>query len=86
MGKILNKDLYLAAITHLARFTHLLLMLPGPEEGPEVHDEGEHGAERADDQPDQPGDRGVPREVAGGRARSGEGKEGTGHPLNAQAS
>ena len=33
-------------------------MLPGPEEGREVHGEGEHGAERADHQRDQPGHRG----------------------------
>ena len=42
-------------------------MLPGPEKGPEVQDEGEHGAEREDDQPDQPGHRGVPRKAAGRR-------------------
>ena len=42
-------------------------MPPGPEKGPAVHDEDQHRAERADDQPDQPGHRGVPREAAGGR-------------------
>ena len=41
--------------TDLACFTHLPLMLTGAEKGPEVHDEGEHGAEWEDDQSDQPG-------------------------------
>ena len=37
--------------THLICFT---FVLAGPEEGSEVHDEGEHGVEQADDQLDQP--------------------------------
>ena len=40
------------------------LSYSGPEKGPEVHNEDQHGAEREDDQPDQPRYRGVPREVA----------------------
>ena len=59
-------------------------MLPGPEEGREVHGEGEHGAERADHQRDQPGHRGElgqpghrgePREAAGKQGCRRDGKK-----------
>ena len=61
-------------------------MPPGPEKGPAVHDEDQHGAEWEDDQPDQPGHRGAPREASGGRGGCRDGKKGTGHTLDAQAS
>ena len=61
-------------------------MLPGPEEGREVHSEGEHGAERADHQRDQPGHRGEPRETSSRQGCRGNGKKGKGHTLDAQAS